>query len=73
MHGGLHRIAGGRVRYSPADGRGYRIGDRERRRWSESRKEPYVSAEWLYDASENTISWIFYNDDGTVKETGQVP
>lgn len=45
----------------------------EHRRWSESRKEPYVSAEWLYDASENTISWIFYNDDGTVKDTGQIP
>ena len=45
----------------------------EHRFWSATYKQPYLAAEWLYDHSENTISWIFYNEDGTVKDTGQVP
>lgn len=45
----------------------------EHRFWSRTYKQPYLAAEWLFDHSENTISWIFYNEDGTVKETGQVP
>lgn len=45
----------------------------EHRFWSITYKQPYLSAEWFFDHSENTISWIFYNPDGSVKETGQVP
>lgn len=44
----------------------------EHRFWSFSDNQPYLSAEWFFDHSENTISWIFYNPDGSVKETGQI-
>lgn len=45
----------------------------EIRRWSDTYKRPYLKSEWFYDHSENTISWTFYNEDGTVRDQGQVP
>lgn len=42
-------------------------------RYSEQLHRTYVRRQDFYDASENSISWVIYNPDGTVRSTGQVP
>lgn len=42
-------------------------------RYSEQLHRTYECRQDFYDASENSISWVIYNPDGTVRSTGQVP